>query len=274
MKWLKRIFDFYLDASVHAALGVYSLLRITALLYELELNEPLIFFVFFSTVACYNFIKYGVEAEKFILVYNKYHKNIQFFSFIGLAISGYYLFFLKLESWVVLGILVVLTGFYALPVLPQAKNFRSLGGLKIFMVALVWAGVTVVLPFSENGRSMVWDDAVVLAQRILIVLILLIPFEIRDLAYDKPELKTIPQRFGVDKTRLFGGIMTLVFFLLTFLKDSITKVELLSNSILFVGFILLMLLTKRQQSRYFSSFWVEAIPIAWLGIVWILKNGI
>ncbi len=42
-------------------------------------------------------------------------------------------------------------------------------------------------------------------QRVLLVLAFLIPFEIRDLAYDKPELKTIPQRIGVTQTKIFGS---------------------------------------------------------------------
>ncbi len=272
MKLLKRIFDFYLDASVHVSLSVCSLLIITSIFYEIRLNQNLVFFVFFGTIACYNFVKYGVEAEKYIRVSNRYHKNIQFFSLIGLAIAGYFGLFLRLDSWVILGILIVLTGLYALPVLPQAKNLRSLGGLKIVMVALVWAGITVILPLTELERTLVWDDWIQVVQRILLVLVLLIPFEIRDLAYDKPELRTIPQRFGVERAKVFGGFLVLIFFLLTFLKDEITNLELISQGILFLILGALMLLTKRNQGKYFASFWVEAIPIIWLGIVWAMQE--
>ena len=268
MKFLKRLFDFYLDASIHVALAVYSLLQITALLFNVTLSNHLSFFVFFGTIVCYNFIKYGVEADKYILVNNRYHRNIQFFSFIGFAFGAYHGYFLSVDSWLIILILLGLTGFYALPVLPQAKNLRSLGGLKIFLVAVVWSGITVILPYTEIGKVFVWDDWVEIVQRILLVLVLLIPFEIRDLAYDKPELKTIPQRIGVAQTKIFGSFLVLFFFFLTFLKDEIAQLELIAKGMLFLILGGLMLVTKRNHSKYFASFWVEVIPIFWWFVIW------
>jgi hypothetical protein len=268
MKFLKRLFDFYLDASVHVALAVYSLLQITALLFNITLSNHLSFFVFFGTIVCYNFIKYGVEADKYILVNNRYHKNIQIFSFIGFAFGCYHGYFLSMDSWLIILILLGLTGFYALPVLPQAKNLRSLGGLKIFLVALVWSGITVILPYTEIGKVFGWDDWVEVVQRILLVLVLLIPFEIRDLTYDKPELKTIPQRIGVTQTKIFGSFLVLFFFFLTFLKDEITELELIAKGMFFLILGGLMFVTKRNQSKYFASFWVEVIPIFWWFVIW------
>lgn len=268
MKFLKRLFDFYLDASVHVALAVYSLLQITALLFNITLSNHLSFFVLFGTIVCYNFIKYGVEADKYILVNNRYHKNIQIFSFIGFAFGCYHGYFLSMDSWLIILILLGLTGFYALPVLPQAKNLRSLGGLKIFLVALVWSGITVILPYTEIGKVFGWDDWVEVVQRILLVLVLLIPFEIRDLTYDKPELKTIPQRIGVTQTKIFGSFLVLFFFFLTFLKDEITELELIAKGMFFLILGGLMFVTKRNQSKYFASFWVEVIPIFWWFVIW------
>ena len=100
------------------------------------------------------------------------------------------------------------------------------------------------------------------------VLVLLIPFEIRDLAYDKPELKTIPQRIGVTKTKVFGSFLVLFFFFLTFLKDEITELELIAKGIFFLILGGLMFVTKRNQSKYFASFWVEVIPIFWWFVIW------
>ena len=176
---LKRFFDFYLDASIHVALAVYFLMRITAIAYGIPLGEHLIYFVFFGTIACYNFIKYGVEAEKYILVHNKYHKGIQYFSLIGLLCAVYNAFFLGGASLLVVVFLLLVTGLYALPVLPQTKNLRSFGGLKVFLVALVWAGVTVILPLTEMDIVLRWDHWVEAMQRTILVLILLLPFEIR-----------------------------------------------------------------------------------------------
>ena len=218
MKPLKRIFDFYLDASVHVALAVFCFVWLTGFLLDIAISKNLAYFLFFGTIASYNFIKYGLEAEKYILVANRYHKNIQVFSFFALGFALYHGYFLTKETWVGLGILSFLTALYALPVLPKAKNFRSLGGFKVFPVALVWTGSTVILPLLEIGGSLDWDVWVETTQRFLIVLVLMLPFEIRDLQYDALEHRTIPQRFGVPKTRIIGFVWTVILFLMTFFK--------------------------------------------------------
>lgn len=270
MKLFRQVFDFYLDASIHVSLAVFSLLQITGFFFNVQVEAHLSNFVFFGTIVCYNFIKYGVEAEKYIMVSNKYHKLIQVFSFLCFVIAAYNGWFIRADSLLVLFILAILTGLYALPVLPQAKNLRSLGTLKIFMVAFVWSGVTVILPFTELGKDLAWDIWVEVVQRILLVLILMIPFEIRDLAFDKADLNTIPQRLGVTRTKVFGGFLVLFFFFTTFLKDEILPMELISKGMLFLILGVLMLVTKRNQSRYFASFGVESIPIMWWLMIWSL----
>ncbi|MGJ8736845.1 hypothetical protein [Zobellia laminariae] len=263
MKAINRVFDFYLDASIHVAFAVYALVHVTDITLGYGVNQHLAWFLFFGSIACYNFVKYGVEAKKYILVANKYQKNIQFVSFIALAIALYHGYFLKLEVWMGIGGLVGLTGLYAVPLLPHAKNLRSWGGLKIFIVALVWAGATVILPVLSEGGPMEKDVWIECVQRFLFVLILLIPFEIRDLAYDSPELRTLPQRYGVANTKIFGSFCTLPFFFLIFLKDTISMYEAFAGGIMFLLLGALMFVTKRQQNRYFASFWVEGISIFW-----------
>jgi len=268
---LKKVFDFYLDASIHVALSVYSLVYISTLLLEIPLDNNLAYFLFFGTIASYNFIKYGVEAEKYIMVANRYHKNIQFVSIIALVIALYYGWFLSYNTWFVIIGLVLYVGLYTLPILPKAKNLRSLGGLKVFVVALVWAGATVILPVVAVAKTIYWDVVVECIQRFVLVLVLLIPFEIRDLQYDAPELQTIPQRFGVTKTKLFGAFITIMFYFITFLKDDISILDAISKGILFLTFGMLMMETGRTQKKYFASFWVEAIPIAWGILISILS---
>ncbi|MFD0796622.1 hypothetical protein ACFQZJ_04065 [Maribacter chungangensis] len=272
MKSLKGVFDFYLDASVHVAFGVLALVGITVLTLNISVNEHLSWFLFFGTMVCYNFVKYGVEAKKYVLVANRYHKNIQFFSFIAVGFMFYHAYFLTRSVWIGILVLAFVSGLYAVPVLPKAKNLRSWGGFKIFIVALVWMGATVLLPVLSAGHPFSWDVKVIAFQRFVFVLILLIPFEIRDLTYDDPELKTLPQRYGVANTKVFGSFMVLVFFFTTFLKDDLSTVDVVSKGLLFLLLGGLMYATKRNQSLYFSSFWVELIPIAWymvlVGLHW------
>src|SRR5690606_10602649 len=221
----KRLFDFYLDASIHTAVSVFALIEITGIFFGINRDHHFAYLVFFGTIVCYNFVKYGVEAKKYILVANTYHRYIQIVSFIAGGCALYHAFYISATAWIGIMVLLALTGLYAIPLLPHAKNLRSLGGLKIFVVALVWAGTTVILPVVSSHKSVdlnVWIEGV---QRFILVLLLMIPFEIRDLEYDDPELRTLPQRYGFVKTKIMGGLGTLLFFFLTFLKSGISYPE-------------------------------------------------
>ncbi len=272
MTWFRRIFNFYLDSSIHVALAVFSLVQVTLLTFNIATHHHFSWFLFFGTITSYNFIKYGVEAEKYIKVANQYHKSIQLFSFIAFIGAIYHAYFLNLDVWLGVFVLLFLTALYAIPVLPHARNLRSLGGLKVFVVALVWAGTTVTLPNLVTNNFISWDIWVETFQRFLVVLILLIPFEIRDLKYDDLALKTLPQRYGVTKTKTIGAFMVVIFFFCTFMKDEIPTFELIGKGILFLVLGSLMFVTKRNQSTYFASFWVEGIPILWYILVLGLKN--
>ena len=266
MTIIKKIFDFYLDASIHVALAIFSLVHVTALTLNINVPLELYFFIFFGSISCYNFVKFGVEAEKYVLVANTYHKNIQFFSFGCLLVAGYQLFFLSERVFIGLFILAAITGLYALPVLPKNKNFRSFSGLKILIVAAVWAGATVILPAISVLDDISWNVKVEALQRFLFVLILLVPFEIRDLKYDSATLKTLPQRVGVKGAKMIGYSWTILFYAATFLKTDLDTAHLIVKTILFLVLMLMIFKTKLDQQKYFSSFWVEAIPLFW----WLL----
>ncbi|KQC31199.1 hypothetical protein [Flagellimonas eckloniae] len=266
MRFLKNSFNFYLDASIHVALAVVCLMGATSILLNIPMNFFLIGFTFFGTVVCYNFIKYGVEAKKYLIVSNIYHKNIQVFSFLCFAGALYFWFGLDKKIWTAILVLVLISMLYAIPFLPKAKNLRSLGGFKIVTVALVWTGFTVLLPILEAQLPFNWDFWVTAMQRFILVLILLLPFEIRDLQWDEKDLKTLPQVLGVRKTKKLGVLLTLLFFALTFLKDDIPQIEYTMRLILCVVLVLLFLSKRNFKAKYLASFWVEGIPIFWYGL--------
>jgi hypothetical protein len=267
MALIKRIFDFYLDASIHLALAIFSLVHVTALTLNINVPQELYIFIFFGSIGCYNFVKYGVEAEKYILVANRYHKNIQFFSFGCLLIAFYQMFLLSERVLISLFVLIAITGLYALPVLPKHKNFRSLSGLKILIVATVWAGTTVILPAISQLEVITWNVKVEVFQRFMLVLVLLVPFEIRDLKYDSVALKTLPQRVGVKGAKIIGYSWSIIFYAATFLKTNLDFISVGVNTILLLVLLGIILKTELNQKKYFSSFWVEAIPLFWWLII-------
>ncbi|MBR9854547.1 MAG: hypothetical protein GYB37_08210 [Algicola sp.] len=274
MRTLKAIFDFYLNASIHVAVSVISMAGVTFHLLGSSSDIYLLGFIFFSVIVCYNFIKYGVEAYKYIIVSNAYHKLIQVFSFISFGFAIFFLVQLDEKIWVATMALAALSALYAVPLLPRAKNLRNLAGLKVYIVAFVWAGFTVLLPVLDANMPLNWDFAVTFIQRMILILVLILPFEIRDLQWDHKSLRTIPQILGVQNTKRLGVILSVIYFLLTFLKDELGNQEIVLRLILVMVLVLVLLFGKKMQSKYFVIFWVEAIPIFWFGIFWLTDGYI
>ena len=144
------------------------------------------------------------------------------------------------------------------------KNLRSISGLKIYVIALVWAGVTVFLPLVNNNYAITDDVILTAIQRFVFVMVLMLPFEIRDLSYDSLKLSTIPQKIGVTRTKILGISMLIVFFCLEFFKDEMNEELLFIHIIITTITLLLLLFARENQNKYYSAFWVESIPIWWL----------
>ena len=242
------------------ALAVVALYLVSVEGLNMLVNGNLVGFLFFGTIVCYNFVKYGVEADKYLIVAKPSHRSIQIFSFLAFGASLFFLLRLDRSLWGYIMALTVLSTLYAVPFLPKSKNLRSLGGLKIFLVALVWTGFTLLFPILDAGLALGADVLIQLLQRFVLVLVLILPFEIRDLQYDPPELKTLPQLLGVSNTKKLGYALVGLYVLLEFSLGA--RVVL----IIYTGMTAIMLLMAvysagKQQLPYFASFWVEAIPI-------------
>ena len=63
MNILKKIIDFFLNASIHVALAVYAFLRISEFYFVFSYQKNLDYFIFFGTITGYNFVKYAGVAK-------------------------------------------------------------------------------------------------------------------------------------------------------------------------------------------------------------------
>ena len=184
----------------------------------------------------------------------------------------YYAVRLKLKTHIFIVCFAVLTVLYAFPFFPkQNSTLRGVSGLKIYVIALVWAGVTVFIPLINNEYNINTDAVLLGIQRFLYVLVLMLPFEIRDLKFDNLKLSTIPQKLGVKKSKVLGVLFLLVGFLLEFLKDEATVNTIIVLLIVSVITALFVFFSRVEQNKYYSSFWVEGLPILWLVLLLIFN---
>lgn len=200
-------------------------------------------------------------------------KAIQVFSFFSFLMLCYYT--LKLHTASLLWVVVfgLITFLYAIPLLPKdlfvdhKHNLRSISGLKVYLIALVWSGVTVFLPLINNEYTI--DASVILTgfQRFLFIIVLMLPFEIRDLRYDSLRLGTIPQKIGEKRTKIIGILLMVLFWLLEFFKTNLSINYLMVLLAITLITMWLVLFSKKEQGAYYSSFFVEGLPILWLGML-------
>ncbi|MBU2928793.1 hypothetical protein [Winogradskyella psychrotolerans] len=278
MEVLKRIFNFYLNSSIHVAIAAYSLAWVTLIELNLGYDKQLLYFVFFATITGYNFVKYFGVVKFHHRSLASWLKAIQVFSFLAFLAMCYYVLKLETETLLVIMILGVITFFYAIPIMvpkhylfDDHKNLRQVSGLKVYLIALIWMVTTVILPIVNHDMALSSDVMITSVQRFCFVLVLMLPFEIRDLNFDSLKLATIPQKIGVKKTKIIGIVLLFVFLILEFFKNEITDKTIVATLIITFVTLVFLFFSNKNQSKYYSAFWVESLPIVWLLILLLLR---
>ncbi|MEQ3655016.1 MAG: hypothetical protein ABNH00_04050 [Dokdonia sp.] len=270
MTRLYQLFRFYINSSIHVALAVVSLAWVTALYFGLNLDKIFVSLLFFGTVSGYNFVKYADVARWHHRSLTPGLRYIQIFSFIcGLAFLVC-LSYMPIRVWLWGGVFGVLTLLYALPVFSRKRTLRGVKGVKIYIIALVWAGATVILPLVYAQWPFTTEFYLFFAQRLLFVWVLTLPFEIRDLKYDDDRLQTLPQLMGVKGVKWLGSFLMAVMIAMIWLSAGEVSRYLLS-SVLIGGVTALGLWqSSREQPAFYAAFWIEGISILWLGVYALL----
>lgn len=265
MKLIEKGVDYIIDSSIWVSLSVYALAYITYLNLQMPKSETVLYLSFFGTVFGYNFVKYFklLKGEHLKFKVSGF-KFMLFATVVSLVLSIYFFFKLKFNTQLFLIVPLLLTVFYTVSF--GRKTLRTQHGFKIYVIALCWVFVTVFLPVLE-ADVVIWGDAIIEAiQRLIFVIVITLPFEIRDIKNDDPSLGTIPQKIGVKATKILGVSLLFLFMVLSFFKDTITEKSIAVLFVITVFTIVLLLKSREQQWKYYSSFIVEGIPLVW----WLL----
>ena len=266
MRPLRRIFDFYINSSIHVAIAVCAFTGISYHALNLEKDIDLFGFIFFGTITGYNFVKYAGIAKLHHYRLSNSLKILQVFSLFCFLFSVFFAFRLPYNTLIACIPLGLLTLFYAVPITSKKNNLRTLPSLKIFVIAAVWAGTTVYLPVIHNDHGIVNGEVwILIVRRFLLVLALILPFEIRDVTYDAIGLRTFPQILGIKKTKFSGYLLLTCFLALSLWKNTLGAEKWITPLLLFFMTFLAIYFAKEKHGRYYCSFWVEGIPIfAWI----------
>ena len=262
MKFVKRFIDLILYSNFFIAACAVAMTLQTQLLLQgsFELMSPIAILVFCATLVIYALHRLvGMfKVQDFIgegryFIINKFKSHIWIYAILGILVGAYYFFQVSRMVQMVIVVPAFFSLAYVLPIFGKGKKLRlrDFSGLKIFLVAIVWAYVTVLLPALEFG---IWNSEVLwmFIERSLFVFAITLPFDIRDLKVDgHNEVQTIPSWIGVDKTIQLAGILLFLFLIIVFFSYSmLVFIAMLISAISTLYFVYL---SPKQTHDYFFT---------------------
>ena len=270
MKWIKLLLDIYVKGSIHVALSVFSMSSLSLLSLNKTIPESQLLIVFFASYVYYNLIKFVPVGFKGTNQPSIFWNWLKLSTLLSLLILLYLVKDLSKDSWFILA----LSSFFAMlyvqkELLPIS---RENGWIKAFLVSLVWALITAVLPFTllhEDWFSL--EIILLFFSHFFLVLALLVPFEIRDVSVDQLMMPNLAQQLGVQKIKWVGYLSLILSIILWMLA---TDLGVYFQSAYFIFYLITVALitgAKIDQPQSYTSLWVEAIPIFLLVSVWVLS---
>ena len=274
MSFFKKIVNFYIFSNLHIAVSAFCLVKITLLTNGVEESKTALF-VFLSTIVAYNFIRFyrmsGI-VNWFSEWMDEYKNVLYIISALSLVFAGFLAIQFQLKVFLYLLPFALLTFFYGFPLPFKKIPLRNVPRIKLFVIGLSFAGVTVIFPLVQNDISLSMNHLLTFIQRFLFIVLITIPFDIRDLHCDIESLNTLPQKFGVKKAKIIGVLCAILFVLLEFFRQPIDDVQLIVGLIVIVISTVFLIFSKEKQSKYFSAFWVESLPIFWFLLIFLGLN--
>lgn len=241
MLTFRKIVNFYIRSSIHVGIAVFCLVQLSV-----QQWNSYSFLVLFGTIVGYNFLKY---FEWFLTLQ---FFRIQYIGILGVtlfSVLGFLWFFLQQDTSVQLYLLI------AFGLVIWYPFIRKIGWLKPFYVSFVVSFVTLFIPLKSEV-----DVIGLFVQRFLLLSSVMIPFEILDSSKDVIAMKTLPHCFGIVRTKQIGyGLVGLFLTISIFLQNKLYFYAFASLSSLIAIYF-----STEKRSWYYTSFWVESLPIFWL----------
>lgn len=210
--YLRKIIDLFLYSNIYIAAAAVTLTWQTQLIlfgeFEFDALSVLVFFATMFIYASHRLIglfsvKKFLKEGRFLII-NRYKTHIWIYT--GIALIGLTYAFFQVSFRIQLALVIpgLVSLGYVIPFLGFRQNrklrLRDLNWIKIFLIAVVWGYVTVILPIIET-RAVSWSDLLIFIERTVFIFMITLPFDIRDLRVDQyNNVKTIPAVYGIPTT--------------------------------------------------------------------------
>ena len=203
-------------------------------------------------------------------IIRKYRKHIWIYFFVWTLLTTA-LFFsfgsLELLLWLVPGGSVAVG--YILPFIPGGKRLRDLGWTKILMIGWSWGWLTAFIPTWLIAHEPLQMAIILGLERMLFIILITIPFEIRDMEVDRSVgLLTLPEKLGRKKTKRLVWMMGMGMVFLAMIPSFhyYNVAYFLTSVILFVLILAVNAYSWDTQDDYFFGGLTDGIMVL---AIWI-----
>ncbi len=222
-------------------------------------SSTLVSYVLHRLLALRNRDELALRSSELLSWSLRHHFLLRCFFFLGVVGSLGSFLMLKQVSQLLLSVTGLVTVLYSYPfiyVRGRTIRLRDIGLSKIFLIALIWALSTVLLPVVEFSISIGTAELLLLAERFLFLFVITVPFDIRDIDYDAGEgLRTVPILVGIKKARLLCLACLLLLAgtsaVRAFLLHAISVPQLFSLLVCYMLTSVLIMLTTKNRSDHF-----------------------
>lgn len=264
---LSRILDFILYSNIWIGASAAALYLYTKYLFtEIIFFDLVGLFVFLTCIWLYSLHRYiGLGKVNSEDLENRFYKirllqkPIIYLAITAFVVSILLVFSLSWKQVLVLSVPGILSLLYVLPVLKYNQRLRDINYIKIFVIALVWAGLTVLLPLVACQDCMSYNfQSLIFVERFVFIFAITLPFDIRDLEVDKRnKVKTISALIGKQGTWLLSflllSISSFIFYFLFRQEQIGTSILLIHLTTNILTLICIWIAFWQQHDWYYTG---------------------
>ncbi|MFM2017061.1 MAG: hypothetical protein RL007_717 [Bacteroidota bacterium] len=228
---LQRVLDFYVFSNLHIALCAVAACIASYMVLGIRFNTDVLMVAGSGTLSLYCWQRWlGVKqkenpdypAERHQWNYRN-NSLLLVLTILGAVVAAACLYALPAVTWKIVGVAGAVAIVYSAPMIPfngKLIRLRDVTGVKVFVIALTWTLVCVWIPFSlvlkSDSSSMAWElnsQAFVWKWSLIFFLAavaLTLPFDVRDMDFDKGVLRSLPMIFGARRMTAAAALIVLI----------------------------------------------------------------
>ena len=154
---------------------------------------------------------------------------------------------ISIGSIILLSVSGVISLFYVIPI--KGVVMREIPYIKVYLIAITWAVVLILFPMLNEGKFE-WTVILHALAHAFFIVSAAIPFDIRDVKFDRDSHKTIPQVIGILWAKSISALLLLIFITIMV----IFVPQLLFNTVFFIAisvqFALLLFMNENRGDLY------------------------